>query len=136
MKFTLVALLASMCLALTACKKEYTSSYYFTHPEILKVELHQCQQNNGAPSTFDAHCMLAYNTAMHMSRLMRDFMQNQTEFGQRILRAQIRAADLASQLRIAEQAHLPTESSLRKQLKNTEQRVSNLRAIVAFFIRQ
>ena len=126
-------LCVGLFLGLIGCKQKYTESYYFSHPQALKHTLQQCQKM-GDPENFNAHCKLAYNTALRMTRLIQAFVNNQVEFGQRILRAQIRVADLEAQLHIAEKAHLPTERALRKQLSNAQKNVDNLRAIVGMFM--
>lgn len=129
-----LCLFLSICLAgLSACEEKYTESYYFSHPEALKLVLRECQQAGETPENFGARCKQAYNTAVHMTNLVKAFSSSQTEFGQRIMRAQIRAVDLRRQLEIAQKAHLP-DAELKKQLASAQQNVKNLRAIVSLFI--
>ena len=135
MKLAVKVVIVGLCLlGLSACKEKHTESDYFSRPQTLKSDLQECQKNGGTPDTFDAHCKLAYNTAVRMSRLMHDFVANQTEFGQRIMRAQIHVVELSQQLDIAEKANLPTVPALKKQIANAEQNVKNLRAIVGIFV--
>jgi hypothetical protein len=129
-----IFLLVGACLGLTGCEQKYTESYYFSHPDRLKSVLQQCQMSGGTPETFDTRCKLAYNTAVRMTRLMQAFVSNQTEFGQRIMRAQIHVAELSQQWQIAKKARLPTASLLKKRLVNAQKNVDNLRAIVGIFV--
>lgn len=124
---------AGSLLCLNACEEKRTESYYFTRPEVLKTFLRQCQEEQGAPENFNASCVVAYKAAVQMTRLSRAFVDNQTNFGQRILHAQIRVAKIEKQLKIAEEAHLPLVE-LKGQLKRETQQVSKLRAIVGLFI--
>lgn len=135
LKLTLLPalLLTGSLLCLSACQEKRTESYYYTHPETLKIFLHQCQNDGGTPETFNVPCAVAYNAAVQMTRLSQAFINNQADFGQRILRAQIRAVNTAKQLAVAEKAHLPV-AELKKQLADEEQHVNNLRAIVGLFI--
>jgi len=126
-------LLMGALFSLTACEEKRTESYYYTHPETLKTVLRQCQNDGGTPETFNVPCSVAYNAAVQMTRLSQAFINNQAEFGQRILRSQIRAVNTANQLEIAEKAHLPV-AELKKQLADEQQHVDNLRAIVGLFI--
>ena len=121
-------------LSLSACGEKRTESYYYTHPETLKTFLHQCQNDGGIPDNFNVSCAVAYNAAVQMTRLSQAFINNQADFGQRILRAQIRAVNTEKQLVVAEKAQLPV-AELKKQLADEKQRVDNLRAIVGLFIR-
>ena len=128
-----VLLLTGALLSLSACEEKRTESYYYTHPETLKTFLHQCQNDGGTPETFNVPCAVAYSAAVQMTRLSQAFINNQADFGQRILRSQIRAVNTAKQLDIAEKAHLPT-AELKRQLADEKQHVDNLRAIVGLFI--
>ena len=130
----LVALLTGALLCLAACEEKRSESYYYTHPETLKVVLQQCQREDGTPETFTLPCATAYRAAVQMTKLSQAFMDNQTDFGQRILRSQIRAANIVTQLQAAESAHSPV-NDLEKQLADEEQHINNLRAIVGLFIR-
>lgn len=130
--FPLLVLMSSVFL-LSACNEKKTDSYYFAHPNKLKSVLQHCQAQRETPESADATCAQAYRVAMKMANLSRAFIASQTDFGQRILRAQIRAADLAKQLSVAQQEGESTVE-LQKQLAAEEQRVVNLRAIVALFI--
>ena len=120
-------------LVLNACQEKYTESYYYTHPQALKVRLHECQKENEIPESSNTSCAVAYKAAVQMTRLSQAFVNSPADFGQRILRSQIRAANTAKQLEIAEKAQLPT-ANLKKQVAAEEQHVDNLRAIVGLFI--
>lgn len=128
-----VLVLASALLSLSACEEKRTESYYYTHPDTLKTFLHQCQNDGGTPETFNVPCAVAYNAAVQMTRLSQAFINNQVDFGQRILRSQIRVVNTEKQLAIAEKAHLPV-AELKRQLADEQQHVDNLRAIVGLFI--
>ncbi len=128
------ALLTGMLLCLTACNEKRSESYYYTHPETLKVVLRQCQREGGTPETFNPPCATAYRAAVQMTKLSQVFMISQADFGQRILRSQIRAANITLQLEAAEKAHSSVKA-LEKQLAAEEQHINNLRAIVGLFIR-
>lgn len=129
-----VLLLGGIFFFLSGCQEKHDESYYFTHPEMLKQVLAECQRKGGSPGTFDAPCALAYHTAVRMTRLSQAFITSQTNFGQRILRSQTRAAEIAKQLEVAKKAHLPV-GELDKQLAAEERQTNNLRAIVGLFIR-
>lgn len=120
--------------SLSACQEKRSESYYYTHPDVLRAELLVCQKKWATPEEFDAHCALAYRSAMWLTRLSKAFVQSQTDFGQRILRSQLRVAAIEAQLKIAEKDHAPVEA-LKKQLAAAQQHVDNLRAVVALFIR-
>lgn len=126
----LVVALTGMVFLLSACQEQKSETYYFSHPEALKRVVLECQKTE----TLDAQCVQAYHTMAHLRNLSQAFIQSQTDFGQRILRAQIRAADLSEQLAIAKKDHAPTEK-LEKQLAAAEQNINNLRAVVGLFIR-
>lgn len=125
--------LVGALLSLSACQEKRTESYYYTHPETLKTFLRQCQADGGTPETFNVPCSVAYNAAVQMTRLSQAFINNQADFGQRILRSQIRVVNTEKQLEIAEKANLPV-AELKKQLAAEKQHVDNLRAIVGLFI--
>ena len=127
-------LLTGALLSLSACGEKRTESYYYTHPDTLKIFLHQCQNDGGTPETFNVPCAVAYNAAVQMTRLSQAFINSQADFGQRILRSQIRVVNTEKQLDIAEKAQLPV-AELKQQLANEKQHVDNLRAIVGLFIR-
>ena len=126
-------LLIGALLSLSACGEKRTESYYYTHPEALKTFLHQCQHDGGTPETFNMPCAVAYSAAVQMTRLSQAFINSQADFGQRILRSQIRVVNTAKQLEVAEKAQLPV-AELKKQLAAEKQHVDNLRAIVGLFI--
>ncbi|MES2203668.1 MAG: EexN family lipoprotein [Pseudomonadota bacterium] len=128
-----VLLLTGVLLSLSGCDNKRTEAYYYTHPETLKTFLRQCQSEGGTPDTFNVPCSVAYNAAVQMTRLSQAFINNQTDFGQRILRSQIRVVNTEKQLAIAEKAQLPV-AELKKQLAAEKQHVDNLRAIVGLFI--
>ncbi len=130
-----VTCIASFLFLVTGCKPKHTESYYFSHPQELKSVLLMCQKKGEMPGNFDAECQLGYDTAVKITRMMQEFAQNQTAFGQRILRAQIRAGELAKQWTIAEKGHLPEAKKLKRQLDQANQHVDHLRHIVGMFIR-
>jgi len=116
------------------CKPVYTESYYFEHPEVLKSVLVDCRKNGATPVTFNSECQLAYNTALTMTALMQAFVDNPTEFGQRILRAQIHASDLNQEFILAKKAHLPDAERLKNSLDESNTEIKHLRDIVGLFI--
>lgn len=133
MKIFPVTFLLGALLFLSACQEKHNEAYYYTHPDTLKLFLNKCQNEGGTPETFNVPCAVAYSAAVQMTRLSQAFINSQADFGQRILRSQIRAVDLAKQVQIAEKAHLPV-AELKNQLADEEQHVDNLRAIVGLFI--
>lgn len=137
MKFKSVMLsivLAGAVISLSACQEKRDEYYYYTHTDTLRSELQACQKKWSTPETFDANCALVYRSAVWLTKWSQAFVESQTDFGQRILRSQVRVANTELQLKAAEQAHAPAEA-LKKQLAVEQQHVDNLRAVVALFIR-
>lgn len=117
----------ALALGLAACQEKHSKSYYFTHPDSLKKALMQCQSYDAA------YCRTAYHAAQQMTQLSHAFVASQTNFGQRILRAQIRVVELSKQLKAAKEGHGAVKL-LEQQLTLEQQRVNNLLAIVALFV--
>lgn len=132
--FSFIGLFSVFSLSLIGCKPVDTESYYFEHPNVLKSVLIDCRKNGATPVNFNLECQLAYQTAVTMTNLMQDFVDNPAQFGQRILRAQIYAAGLSQELILAEKAHLPDTEQLKKSLEQSNKEIKHLRNIVGLFI--
>ncbi|MCD8499611.1 MAG: hypothetical protein LRY43_00280 [Gammaproteobacteria bacterium] len=102
-----IGLVSVFSFSLIGCKPVNTESYYFEHPKVLQSVLLDCRKNGDTPVTFNSQCQLAYQTAVTMTNLMQAFVDSPTEFGQRILHAQIHASELSQALILAEKANLP-----------------------------
>lgn len=122
------AVLSAVLFSLTACQDQRTESYYFTHPAELQRVLSHCH------SSESTSCQVAYHAANRMMKLSQEFVSNQMEFGQRILKAQIHATELSQQLQAAKKNHDADVTSLQKQLNAEQARIHNLLAIVGLFI--
>jgi hypothetical protein len=128
-RFLLIFLLA---VGVSGCQQQKDQAYYLKHPAKLKIILHRCD----AQASPDVSCQASYKMGLSLNTLIQSFMKNQQVFGQEILQAQMKRADLQQQLKQAkssdDQANI---SSLQEQILQVQSQVEAYRAVVGMFMR-
>lgn len=128
-RFLLVLLLA---VGVSGCQQQKDQAYYLKHPDKLKAILHRCD----AQASPDAFCQASYEMGQSLNTLIEGFMHNQQSFGQKILQAQMKKADLLQQLNQTKSATDQEKiSSLKKQISQKQSQIEAYLAVVGMFMR-
>jgi hypothetical protein len=128
-RFLLILLLA---VGISGCQQQKDQAYYLKHPAKLKTILHRCD----AQASPDDFCQASYKMGLSLNTLIQSFMKNQQVFGQKILQAQMKRADLQRQLNQAKSSDDQVKiASLKEQVSQAQSQVEAYRAVVSMFMR-
>ncbi len=104
-KFLILVITA---LFLTGCEHKDSYQYLTTHPKELEQLLSQCREMPISQSLQDMHCITAETARQEVSGLLNDAQTSIQGFGQKIMTAQIKLADLKSQYQKTPSSSLAT----------------------------
>lgn len=119
-------LLIGLCLILAACSREYRSVYWIKHPQMLRTKIERCSKMPIPQARANATCMQAASAYQHLATLGPELASNPEHFGQKIINAQIRLANLKAQL---SKANLANKSTLKTQVEAQKEWVAILQAV-------
>lgn len=109
-------LLFPAILLLSGCQKKDTYEYYVLHPKQLAEAVQGCR-NQPTPFASGSHCNVVYRAAESVIELERSLGNSQLGFGNALLKQQMQAASLKSQLSDAkQQGNLKQIEKLSKEL--------------------
>jgi hypothetical protein len=89
-----------VCFALSACHSHSGVIHYIQHPDTLKLELQHCQGLTVDQIRHDSDCMQAIYAYEKLYTLSKQLMANPELYGQKIMTAQQKLAELKTQLQI------------------------------------
>ena len=89
--------LMTVALFLTGCNHQYSYQYLTTHPAELEQLLSQCREMPISQSSQDINCITAENARQEVAGLLNEAQTSIQGFGQKIMVAQIKLADLETQ---------------------------------------
>lgn len=90
-------ILITVVLFLAGCNRQYTYQYLTTHPKVLEQVLIQCRATPISRSSQDINCMTAENARQEVTMLLNEVQASIQGFGQKVMAAQSRLADLKIQ---------------------------------------
>jgi len=88
---------AALVLFLSGCSRHTSYQYLATHPQLLEQVLSRCQAMTVLDASQDQTCVNAENARQEVSRLYGEVATSIQGFGQEIIAAQIKLADLKGQ---------------------------------------
>jgi hypothetical protein len=90
-----------MCVFLVGCKEKDSYSYFMHHPTVLKQKLARCQAERNQSGKEVAQCEIIMYAVVNLTALAEEQQEDPQKFGERILRAQMSAAQAKNILVIA-----------------------------------
>lgn len=123
-------------LMLSACKKDYSVEYYFTHPYLLHEQILACQDMSTQNSDASKNCNNASEALLVLREMSQAFMTDHDEFGDKVIKLQMKVANLQQQIIVAKASSDNKKIiELQAQLNSNQIILSRMLFIIGQFVR-
>ncbi|MFN3233949.1 MAG: EexN family lipoprotein [Gammaproteobacteria bacterium] len=124
-----LAILCIFVFVLASCYSSRSEYYYFTHPKTLNKVLQQCHE--GAMQ--GEACERAKSAGLELETLIHHFLEDQSAYGQQILKAQIALAKTREELPATENEKQRT--SLEASIQKQEQAIKKMKFVIGLYVK-